>query len=145
PHTAPCRKPYETCLTGEAHRDQRSLVVADMGKTLDFYRRLGLDVPDSADGEGHVAATLPSGFQIMWDTVEEIHKFDPNWTPPTGGARAGLAFECSDPAEVDRVYADVVGAGYEGHKPPWDAFWGQRYASLRDPDGNGVDLYAGLG
>ena len=25
---------------------------------------------------------------------------------------------------------------------PWDAFWGQRYAVLHDPDGHQVDLYA---
>jgi hypothetical protein len=27
---------------------------------------------------------------------------------------------------------------------PWDAFWGQRYAVVHDPDGNGVDLLAPL-
>jgi catechol 2,3-dioxygenase-like lactoylglutathione lyase family enzyme len=121
------------------------LVVADMGKSLAFYRRLGLDLPDSADGEPHVDITLPGGTRLAWDTIDTIHSFDPDWTPPTGGPRAALAFECADPAEVDRVFADLVGAGYEGHKPPWDAFWGQRYATVRDPDGNGVDLYAGLG
>ena len=35
-------------------------------------------------------------------------------------------------------------AGYDGHKEPWDAFWGQRYAQLRDPDGNDVSLFAPL-
>jgi uncharacterized glyoxalase superfamily protein PhnB len=55
-----------------------------------------------------------------------------------------LAFACADPAEVDRVYAELTTAGYEGHKQPWDAFWGQRYAVVHDPDGNGVDLFAPL-
>jgi uncharacterized glyoxalase superfamily protein PhnB len=45
---------------------------------------------------------------------------------------------------VDRIYTDLVNAGYEGHLEPWDAFWGQRYATVRDPDGNGVDLFARL-
>jgi hypothetical protein len=27
---------------------------------------------------------------------------------------------------------------------PWDAFWGMRYATVADPDGNGIDLYANL-
>ena len=48
------------------------------------------------------------------------------------------------PAEVDSVYAGLVGAGYDGHKEPWDAFWGQRYATVHDPDGIGVDLFAPL-
>jgi uncharacterized glyoxalase superfamily protein PhnB len=56
----------------------------------------------------------------------------------------GLAFECDSPDEVDQVYSELVGAGYHGHKEPWDAFWGQRYAQLHDPDGNGVDLFAPL-
>ena len=43
---------------------------------------------------------------------------------------------------MDAVYAQVVAAGFEGDKEPWDAFWGQRYAQLRDPDGVPVDLYA---
>ena len=59
-------------------------------------------------------------------------------------APEGLAFLCDSPEEVDATYADLVAAGYEGHREPWDAFWGQRYATLRDPDGNGVDLFADL-
>ena len=41
-------------------------------------------------------------------------------------------------------YADLIETGGRGHKEPWDAFWGQRYAQLRDPDGNAVDLFAPL-
>ncbi|GAA5187972.1 VOC family protein [Rugosimonospora acidiphila] len=118
------------------------LVVADMARSLAFYRRLGLAVPDGADGEPHVEAPLGDGAILAWDTVEVIRGIDPEWTPPSGSPRAALAFRCADPAEVDRVYGDLVGAGYTGHKQPWDAFWGQRYAVLHDPDGNAVDLFA---
>ena len=120
------------------------IAVADMGKALAFYRRLGLDIPESADAEPHVEVALPGGLRLAWDTVETIRSFDPSWTPPHGSPRTGLAFACDDPAEVDRVYADLTQAGYEGHKEPWDAFWGQRYALVHDPDGNGVDLFAPL-
>jgi uncharacterized glyoxalase superfamily protein PhnB len=30
-------------------------------------------------------------------------------------------------------------------RSPFDAFWGQRYATVLDPDGNTVDLFAPLG
>jgi catechol 2,3-dioxygenase-like lactoylglutathione lyase family enzyme len=120
------------------------LVVADMGKSLAFYRRLGLDLPAEADAEPHVELALPGGLRLAWDTVETIRSFDPEWTPPQGSPRVGLAFRCTAPAEVDRVYAALVGAGYSGHKEPWDAFWGMRYAVVHDPDGNGVDLFANL-
>jgi len=121
------------------------VVVADMGKSLAFYRRLGLDVPADADKEPHVEAALPGGLKIAWDTIDTIRSFEPDWQPPRGGGpKIGLAFRCDSPAEVDATYRDLTGAGYEGHKEPWDAFWGMRYAVVHDPDGNGVDLFANL-
>jgi uncharacterized glyoxalase superfamily protein PhnB len=45
---------------------------------------------------------------------------------------------------VDARYAELTAAGYEGHLKPFDAFWGQRYAVVHDPDGNAVDLYAAV-
>jgi catechol 2,3-dioxygenase-like lactoylglutathione lyase family enzyme len=116
------------------------LVVSDMSTALAFYRRLGLSIPPEADKEPHVNYELPGGLTLMWDTIETIRSFDASWAPPTGGHRVGLAFVCADAAEVDRTYADMVAAGYGGHKEPWDAFWGQRYAVLHDPDGNSVEL-----
>jgi uncharacterized glyoxalase superfamily protein PhnB len=38
----------------------------------------------------------------------------------------------------------VVAAGFRSKKDPWDAFWGQRYAQVIDPDDNAVDLFAPL-
>jgi catechol 2,3-dioxygenase-like lactoylglutathione lyase family enzyme len=117
------------------------VVVQDMARSLAFYRRLGLDVPDAADGEQHVEVGLPGGLKLAFDTVETIRSFDPSWTPASGSPRMGLAFACDSPTEVDKLYGELVAAGYEGHKEPWDAFWGMRYAVVHDPDGNGVDLY----
>ncbi|MGP3984943.1 VOC family protein [Streptomyces sp. KR80] len=124
--------------------DLIGLVVSDMAASLAFYRRLGLDVPADADSQPHVEAALPGGLRMAWDTVETIRSFDPEWTAPQGGRRIDLAFACDDPADVDRVYGELTGAGYTGHREPWDAFWGMRYAVVLDPDGNGVDLFARL-
>ncbi|MER5705489.1 VOC family protein [Micromonospora sp. NPDC002296] len=126
------------------HFDLVGLTVTDMARTLDFYRRLGLDIPAGAEAEPHVEFTSAGGLRLAWDTVETIRGFDPDWAPPTGGSRVSLAFRCADPAEVDRYWAEMTGAGFQGHLAPWDAFWGQRYAVLLDPDGTGVDLYAPL-
>ena len=87
---------------------------------------------------------LPGGLRLAWDLIEMLRTIDPTWTEPSGSPRMNLAFLCDSPADVDRRYADLVAAGYDGHKEPWDAFWGQRYAVMHDPDGNGVDLFAGL-
>jgi uncharacterized glyoxalase superfamily protein PhnB len=80
----------------------------------------------------------------MLDTEETIRSFDPDWQPPSGGHRVALAFRCDSPAEVDETYQRLLSAGGTGHKEPWDAFWGMRYAQVRDRDGNVVDLFADL-
>ena len=120
------------------------VVVADMGRALTFYRRLGLVFPDGADTEPHAEAELPGGLRLLFDTNETIASFDPSFAPPTGDARMSMAFACDSPSDVDAVYADLTRAGYEGHLAPFDAFWGQRYATVHDPDGNPVDLFAAL-
>ena len=117
------------------------IVVSDMATSIRFYRLLGLDLPDTP--EGHVEASMPGGTRLMLDSEEVLRSFRPDWSRQTGN-QVSLAFECSSPAEVDDVYARMTGGGFEGEKEPWDAFWGQRYAQLRDPDGVSVDLFAPL-
>ena len=117
------------------------IVASDLGRSIAFYRLLGVDLPE--DGEGHIEATLPNGTRLMLDEESVIKSFRPDWTRETGNQLA-LAFECSTPAEVDELYERAKADGFDAEKEPWDAFWGQRYAQLRDPDGVPVDLFATL-
>src|SRR5580765_4438913 len=116
------------------------IVVSDMARSIAFYRLLGLDVPETPE-EGHVDASLPNGIRLMFDTEEVVKSFNADWARANGN-QLSIAFECGSPAEVDEVYARAVAGGFEGEKEPWDAFWGQRYALLADPDGVEVNLYA---
>ncbi len=118
------------------------IVASDMAQSIRFYRLLGLDVPETPE-EGHVDTFLPNGVRFMLDTEETVTSFRPDWTRATGN-QVALAFECASAAEVDETYGRLVAAGFHGEKVPWDAFWGQRYAQVQDPDGVGVDLYAAL-
>ena len=118
------------------------IVAADMGESIRFYRLLGLDVPETPD-EGHVDTFLPNGVRFMLDSEETMRSFMDGWQRETGN-QVGIAFECDSPAEVDEIYARVTEAGFQGEKEPWDAFWGQRYAMLKDPSGVEVSLYAPL-
>ena len=124
--------------------DLVGIVVEDMSRSLAFYRHLGFELPDAADTEPHVEVTTPGGIRLAWDTEETIRSFDPEYEAPSGSPRIGLAFRMEAPADVDATYERLVAAGYHGHRAPWDAFWGQRYALIRDPDGNSVDLFADL-
>ena len=119
-----------------------AIVVSDMARSISFYRLLGLDVPETPD-EGHVDTFLPNGVRFMLDSEEVVRSFNSDWSRETGNQLA-LAFECESATEVDATYARVTAAGFDGEKEPWDAFWGQRYALLGDPDGVRVNLYAAL-
>lgn len=118
------------------------IVVSDMAGSIRFYRLLGVDVPETPE-EGHIDTFLPNGVRFMLDTEDVVRSFRPDWERATGN-QVGLAFECESPAQVDEVYAQVTAAGFHGEKEPWDAFWGQRYAELQDPDDVPVHLYAAL-
>jgi len=123
--------------------DAIGIIVSDMATTLEFYRMLGLDIPHGVDDEGHAEAILPGGIRLMWDTTELVQSFS-EWTPASGGHRMSIAFLCDDSEAVDIKYRELVAAGHHGHLAPFDAFWGQRYATVLDPDGNPVDLFAPL-
>jgi len=124
--------------------DLIGLVVSDMAASLAFYRRLGLRFPEDAESAPHVEAQLLGGLRIAFDTEETVRSFHPGWQPAAGGGRIGLAFLCASPEAVDATYAELTAAGHESELKPFDAPWGQRYATVLDPDGNGVDLFAPL-
>ena len=128
-----------------ARLDAVGVVVSDLARAVAFYRLLGLEFPEGAESSehGHVEASLPGGLRLMLDVEDTMRSFDPEWRREQGNTVA-LAFACESAADVDRVYAELVAAGATGHKEPWDAFWRQRYAQLKDPDGNAVDLFAQL-
>jgi uncharacterized glyoxalase superfamily protein PhnB len=117
------------------------VIVSDMARTLEFYRQFELEFKGDGD---HYECELPGGTRMMLDTAELTQSLVADWQPPAGGHRVAFAFQFDSPAEVDAKYAEVVAAGARSLHEPWDAFWGQRYASVLDPDGNGVDLYAAL-
>lgn len=122
--------------------DMIGITVSDLAASLRFYRLLGLSIPEEIEGP-HVEVITPNGYRIAWDTEELIKTLHPDWVQPKG-QRMALAFKCDSPAEVDALYQQIVQLGYQGYKEPWDAFWGQRYAVVVDPDGLLVDLFAPL-
>ncbi len=127
----------------EPRLDAIGIVTSDMAASCRFYALLGVPVGEPPDGEDHFEATLASGIRLMWDSVELMRQLDPDWQQPTGHP-LGLAFHCGSAAGVDGTHAAVIEAGFASKSEPWDAFWGQRYAQVVDPDGNTVDLFAPL-
>ena len=118
------------------------VVARDLQRSLAFYRLLGLNVPDP--DEPHVEVQLPGGNKLAFDTEEVIGGMHPGWTPPDGPGRVAIAFGFGAPGDVDTVFERLTAAGHPATLEPFDAPWGQRYATVEDPDGTSVDLFAAL-
>jgi catechol 2,3-dioxygenase-like lactoylglutathione lyase family enzyme len=121
--------------------NQVNLVVGDMKASADFYRRLGADVAAPETGAYHLACGLANDLDLDLDTA----KFAAVWNRAWAGradlvGRTVLGFAVETREAVDALHADMVGAGYRSLQPPWDAFWGARYAIIEDPNGAAVGL-----
>jgi catechol 2,3-dioxygenase-like lactoylglutathione lyase family enzyme len=117
---------------------QLNLVVADMEATIWFYRRLGLVVDGSPDSF-HVGVEMPGGLHLDFDTPEFAARWDTGGTGRPGGSTV-IGFGVPSREAVDDLYRSLTHDGYRGHQPPYDAFWGARYAIVDDPDGNPIGV-----
>lgn len=120
--------------------NQFNLVVRDVEASVMFYRRLGLDIPDTVvEWQRHHRSALPRGdFEFDVDSEAFARIWDRGWSD---AHRTGvIGFSVSSREEVDRIYREMTDAGYGAEQGPYDAFWGARYAVIRDPDGNAVGL-----
>jgi len=116
---------------------------SNMQKTINFYSLLGFGFPELKSEDQHIEAIVTEGsIRLMIDSDKLIK--DMLGEDPKPGNTSVFALEYSSPAEVDAIVGKVAQAGFAVVKQPWDAFWGQRYAIVSDPDGHKVDLYAGL-
>jgi uncharacterized glyoxalase superfamily protein PhnB len=126
--------------------NQIDFVVRDMEASIAFYRALGVDIPESAiwrtaSGAHHVDLTMPSGLIVHWDTEALAKVYDRGWRAPGGaGTRNVFSFKVASREEVDRIHGALVALGHPSAQPPYDTFWGARYAIVEDPDGNHVGL-----
>jgi uncharacterized glyoxalase superfamily protein PhnB len=120
------------------------IICSDLEASLRFYRLLGVPFDEFDPENGHYEAQLGGGVKLMLDSEAVMASFVEDFETPTGNDRISLAVECDAPTDVDEAYRTVVSAGSTSVKEPFDAFWGQRYATVEDPDGNHVDLYAAL-
>ena len=109
--------------------------------SISFYERFGVSF--ETFGEGHFEGKTSNGMRIMLDSFELMKKINPDWNEPKSPGIT-LCFSQDSSTKVDQLHKQITDKGFESVKEPWDAFWGQRYASVRDPDGNQVDIYAPL-
>ncbi len=123
--------------------DAISISSKDLKETVKFYSLLGFSFADFPSDEKHIEPiTKKDDVRLMIDDaglIESITGIRP--IPPT---HSSFAILCDTPQIVDETVAKIKSGGYGIVKEPWDAFWGQRYAIVKDPDGYMVDLFANL-
>jgi uncharacterized glyoxalase superfamily protein PhnB len=125
---------------------QANLISADPKSTLAFYRRLGADIPadgvwEAPGGIFHANGATGPGARFEIDSVPFAGIWNETWRGRADLAgRILLVFAVAERHEVDEIWRDLTGAGHPGLQPPWDAFWGSRFAIVEDPDGAAVGI-----
>ena len=107
-----------------------------MAAALNFYRRLGVQIPDDADEQVHVEVQLPNGAASRLRHCADNQRLRPRLAGTRRRQPRTIAVRAASREAVDDLYNDLLAAGYTGHQAPFDAFWGSRYAVVNDPDGN---------
>jgi catechol 2,3-dioxygenase-like lactoylglutathione lyase family enzyme len=123
--------------------DQVNVVVGDMPAAVAFYRLLGLEVqeptgPDTPWGGHHRAVSAGEAVDLDLDSSAFARRWNAGWAQGATGAVIGFRVASRD--AVDELYERLTAAGHPGQQPPYDAFWGARYAVVRDPAGNSVGI-----
>jgi len=119
------------------------IIVKDMGRTLAFYRALGFSIPEGVENEGNVDFEAPNGITLGFLSEEVAKQADPRFIEPVGQS-LNLQFMLDSASEVDQLYKKLIDLGFTSYSEPWDAFWGQRFGRVLDPDGRIVNFYAEL-
>lgn len=119
-----------------------SIIAKRFEETLAFYQLLGLDIPrviaEPADTRHALVQNGETAFSIDNDALARLYNAE--WRAAGHGHSVLLTAQCATGNDVDAIYHKMVSAGYATVQPPYDAFWGARFAIVADPEGNPVGL-----
>lgn len=119
--------------------DMVGIIVDSMEQAILFYERLGFEV--LGEKEAEYVELNNQGIRISLNTKKMIEGIY-GYPPKSEGDKIELAFLCDSAAEIDQRCATMKDYGYEIFRAPWQAFWGQYYAIIKDPDGNLLSLFS---
>jgi len=126
-----------------ARFSQINLIVNDMKASLAFYRRLGIEMPagdvwETHSGPHHASAAASNDVGLELDSRKLAHVYNRGFAAERGRVMIGGELESRE--AVDTLWTELLEEGVQGLQPPYDAFWGARYAIVEDPDGNPVGM-----
>ncbi len=99
-----------------------TFAVADMARSVRFYRRCGFELLHGGEGADFTSFRAGGGFVNLM-------------------LRSGYTAQCWGRAifhvqDVDAHHRELVAAGLRPEAPPADAPWGERFFHITDPDGH---------
>jgi predicted lactoylglutathione lyase len=124
------------------------LVVQDMNTSLEFYRRLGLDIAEGSEQKSHVEIKMGSGLTFFLDSNPT--RWDPGFGTQHdhGQIEAAnrypiiLEFYLQERSTLEAKYKELINFGYRGYRPPYETSFGMYFAMIKDPDGNTILISA---
>ncbi len=124
-----------------------NIVAKNYDQTVEFYRTLGVSIPQvlSEPPEArHAEAANHGDLSFALDNPALARIYNAEWRRVKQPNSVLITAQMPTREAVDETYQVLVATGHEGLQVPYDAFWGARYAIVRDPEGNSVGLESPL-
>ena len=103
------------------HRTAVNLTVQDMAQSVDFYRKLGLELLYGGEHASFTTFRVSEGYiNLRLSSSQAVRRL----------SRVIVLVE-----EVDSLYSKLKESGLEPESPR-DGDWGERFFHLKDPDGH---------
>ncbi len=115
------------------------VIVEDMAKSIDFYRRVGVEIPEGSEKQPFVPVKMDN-LTFFLSTKPFNQHWDPANTEASGGYRIILEFLLDSREAVDAKYNELIGYGYTSHVEPYFTTFNTYFAMVNDPDDNTVLL-----
>jgi len=123
------------------------LIVKDIAESVQFFRRLGMALPEDAAAQSHVEIGMAGGLTFFLDSRPD--RWDPQYQrhdqpQAPDPYRSLLEVNLETEGAVEHKYEEMTGFGYRGLRAPYSTPFGMRFAMVADPDGHAILLSGSL-
>lgn len=115
------------------------LTVQDMEKAKEFYRRLGLAIPEENPKRPPLMIKMDGEFTLFL-APKSIESEQTASGEPLENYRILFEYYLKSQAAVQAKYAELIGYGYQSYRAPFIYSNGMCFALVNDPDGNTILL-----
>ena len=116
----------------------------DMSKSVEFYRRLGLTIPEGDEAKPHIEIKMLDELTFFLNN-RPVASDNPALMGTASGSYAILLeFYLKTEAAVVAKYDELIALGYTSYHTPFKTNIGMLFAFVNDPDGNTVLLSGAL-